>query len=216
MELEALDARRSELKSQLSSLTERRALLSAQMEEAQGPAQADLRARINALDQRTARIDDELNAIDDAVNAAIARGATRAPSGFDKLIQGAFTPTTPPRPSPFGRDFGRDFGGGMANVLFAQGIGFVLISLVLWRSLRRRGPASVARLAPDDANRLEQLQRSVDVMAVEIERISEGQRYVTKILNDQLPSIGAGAAEPLPTRGRDAERLNASRETDRS
>jgi hypothetical protein len=45
-----------------------------------------------------------------------------------------------------------------------------------------------------------QLQRSVDAIAVEVERISENQRFVTKLLNQQapgvVPSVGAesGAA----------------------
>lgn len=35
-----------------------------------------------------------------------------------------------------------------------------------------------------DQRRFDQLQQSVDVIALEVERISEGQRYVTKILNE--------------------------------
>ena len=83
--------------------------------------------------------------------------------------------------------------------------GIVLMSFVLWRWLRKRGPAVAGRLAPEDAARLEQLQRSVDVMAVEIERISEAQRYVAK-------SIGGGAAEPIPVRNRDGEVVARSTE----
>jgi hypothetical protein len=37
---------------------------------------------------------------------------------------------------------------------------------------------------------MDQLQTAVDAIALEVERISEGQRYVTKVL-------GEGAAQPV-------------------
>jgi membrane protein implicated in regulation of membrane protease activity len=70
------------------------------------------------------------------------------------------------------------------------------------------------QLPPIDESRFDQLQHGIDVIALEVERISEGQRYVTKILNETLqPSIGAGEAQPItvnrkdvaPTRSRDEE-----------
>jgi hypothetical protein len=203
-QLAALEGRRSELKGQLSSLTERRFQFSVQMRDAEGDAKREFQARINALDNRTARINDELNQIDDAVSAAIAGGATHPPSLFEQITQGALAPSPTPPPRFPVADIGN-----IASVLLAQGIGFVLISLVLWRWLRRRGPGSATS---QDAGRLEQLQRAVDVIAVEVERISEGQRYVTKILNDKLPAIGAGAAQEVPIPRRDGERVKASTE----
>ena len=135
-ELDALDHSRAELKSQLQSLMERRALLRMNLDGATGAARADLEARLKVLDDRTAKIDDQLNQMDDAVNRLIARGATRGPSGFDQLIQGAFTgqptPVTPPR---FG---GFHTGSDVTTLLIGQGIGFLLMGLVLWRALRRR------------------------------------------------------------------------------
>ena len=53
------------------------------------------------------------------------------------------------------------------------------------------------RLAIPDANaqemrdRLGQLQQSVDAIAIEVERLSEGQRFTTKLLADS----GAGMAQ---------------------
>jgi hypothetical protein len=81
-------------------------------------------------------------------------------------------------------------------MLALQGLTFVLLGIVVWRSFRR--PVST-RLAGADAGRLEQLQRSVDVMAVEVERIAESQRFTAKLLNDQV-------AEPVRL-GKDAERV---------
>jgi hypothetical protein len=179
-ELAALDARRDELRNQLQSLTERRALLETQSRMADGTAKQELQSRLTAIDARVARIDDELNSIDDQMDAALARGTAR-PSGMDQLIRG--TLMRPPSP-PF--VVTRDFTKGFIELIVGQSIGFLLIAFVLWRWLRRRGGA-VPRLAAEDVARIDQLQRSIDVMAVEIERISEGQRYVAKTLGEKVP-----------------------------
>ena len=52
----------------------------------------------------------------------------------------------------------------------------------------------------DMRQRLEQLQQSVDSVAVEVERISEGQRFTTKLL------AGRQEAEGVPVDRRPAER----------
>ena len=38
---------------------------------------------------------------------------------------------------------------------------------------------------PIDENRLQHLEQAVDAIAVEVERISEGQRYTTKLLSER-------------------------------
>ena len=188
-ELDALDMKRSELRRQLESNTERRALLGEQLRQSQGTTvQRDVEARIKALDDRSANIDQQLNQIDDAVSAALASGITvdRSQEGVTIVRPGGQQGITiiPPR-------FGRS--STIANVMFFEALGFVILGLILWRMLRRRGPASAVRLAPEESGRLEQLQRSVDVIALEVERISEGQRYVTKLLGDKQPAIGLRA-----------------------
>lgn len=56
------------------------------------------------------------------------------------------------------------------------------------------------RLAPQDAaaqarieERLNQLTTAVDAIAVEVERISEGQRFTTKLLADNAAASGVPA-----------------------
>jgi len=55
-----------------------------------------------------------------------------------------------------------------------------------------RGPA---QHTPDVAARLDQIERMVETIAVEMERIGEGQRFVTKLLAD-APRLTQGAPEP--------------------
>ena len=61
--------------------------------------------------------------------------------------------------------------------------------------------------APIDPSRVDRLQQGMDVIALEVERISEGQRYVTKLLTERLsPSVGAKEDAVPVVRRRDQER----------
>jgi hypothetical protein len=52
------------------------------------------------------------------------------------------------------------------------------------------------------ADRLTQLEQSLDAVAVEIERVGEGQRFMTSRLVDDgiMRPAGEGAAEPVEVR----------------
>jgi len=58
------------------------------------------------------------------------------------------------------------------------------------RRIEGRG-AAPASLPPDVADRLERIERGVESIAVEVERISEGQRFVTRVLADrgEIPKL---------------------------
>jgi hypothetical protein len=57
-------------------------------------------------------------------------------------------------------------------------------SRLIWK--RSAGPPATRSQLPDDtAQRVVQIQQSIDAMALEIERISEGQRFVTKLLAER-------------------------------
>jgi hypothetical protein len=80
-------------------------------------------------------------------------------------------------------------------VLLALGIPFVRALVRRWE----RQPLQPT-VPPEVAARLERIEQAVDAVAIEVERISEGQRFTTKLLSDR-----AGDAAPEP-RGRAAER----------
>ncbi|MFN2398530.1 MAG: hypothetical protein ABR543_07785 [Gemmatimonadaceae bacterium] len=52
-------------------------------------------------------------------------------------------------------------------------------------------------LASSD-QRLARVEQAVESIAIEIERISAGQRYLTKLLNDHAQPLSSGV--PVPTR----------------
>jgi hypothetical protein len=67
------------------------------------------------------------------------------------------------------------------------GLGIVVWGLVAFTRARSRriepGPVSATSLRPIE-ERLRQLEQSTESIALQVERIAEGQRFVTKLLGD--------------------------------
>lgn len=82
--------------------------------------------------------------------------------------------------------------------------GFVAIGLgarILWRM----GSKQTGAVRDADPGRLQELERAVDAIAIEVERISEAQRFTVTLLAERLPvrtddSLSAGAPRPLRAR----------------
>lgn len=83
---------------------------------------------------------------------------------------------------------------------------FVLcpIAISMSRFLWRRGSVAKQSQAPnpEHTQRLERIEQAIDSIAIEVERVSEGQRFVTRILSEggrQAAMVGGGqqAAQPL-------------------
>ncbi|MCO4097915.1 MAG: hypothetical protein HEQ38_00680 [Gemmatimonas sp.] len=70
----------------------------------------------------------------------------------------------------------------------------IAVARLIWKRTTTR-PESGAN--PDDARRLERVEQAVDTIAVEMERMSEGQRYVTKLLAERAERGGEPVAVPL-------------------
>jgi hypothetical protein len=72
---------------------------------------------------------------------------------------------------------------GIAVSTFGAGILLTLIVGRIRRGIRRRrgGPAQMAALPADDP-RIDRLTQTMDAIAEEVERIGEGQRFVTQLL----------------------------------
>ena len=78
---------------------------------------------------------------------------------------------------------------------FAQVMGIIISSVASFiaiglgaRFLWRLGSRPSGALPSADSARLAQLERSVDAIAIEVERISEGQRYTVQVLSERLPA----------------------------
>ena len=197
--LRALDARRSELNSQLTSLTIRRDLLSQQLRNADAAGQQQLQAMLAEVGNQTARVMKDLAATD-----AQANKLTADASNFTTLpapARGIGIVTVPPMPPPVSA--ASDLADRLA-VLGGGALAFiVLVAFARWLWRPRRG---ATQLAEADVGRMERLQQSIDVIAVEVERIAEGQRHLSKVLADRV--LGAGQAEPVSVnREREAKKV---------
>ena len=68
-------------------------------------------------------------------------------------------------------------------------------ALFTWLRERRMPPMGTRELT-DVHEQLAQLQTSVDAMAVELERISEGQRFATRLLAERPDAHRISGGEP--------------------
>jgi chaperonin cofactor prefoldin len=182
-QLEALGNKRSELKHQLESVTDRREELADQLEDADPAARPGLEAGIQMLDERSARLEREILQADDAIAVAVAGGVGQAPGEEEETTE------EPVSDDVVSKEV-------LANAMLAEAVAFVLVGVFFYRWVLRRARDRFARGGADDSKRLDQLQNSVDAIAIEVERISEGQRYVTKALNEGVqPAVGGRAGE---------------------
>ena len=75
----------------------------------------------------------------------------------------------------------------------------IAIGLPLARAYARRMEAQPHAISADVMARLERMEQGIDAIAVEVERISEGQRFTTRLLSERSPD----AASPARVPGRD-------------
>jgi hypothetical protein len=175
---EAARAARNELRSQLDALVSQRHGFLREIEdheEVTGPAVSGMQQRIVALDARIAQMDTELAAADAAVaRAAAVPGAVVTP--LEIIRRG------PPEEVFF-----------IVPVLAIFAMMPVIIAFA--RRIWRRSSIPPAQLPADLTERLARLEQVGETTALEVERIGEGQRFVTKLLTERADrALAEGAA----------------------
>jgi hypothetical protein len=147
-------------------------------EETKGLDRSGLEARLKDIDARILDMDKQI-AVADA-NQAQAAGFPGA----------AVEPPQPRRPGP-----PEEFYGVLAFGIFVFGFP---ISLAYARRIWRRSAKTTVTLPPDVAARMQAMEEAIEAVAVEVERVGEGQRFMTQALSD-----GSRSAPPLPVRKRE-------------
>lgn len=187
-ELLALRQRRDELDSQLRGLTDRRQQLVAERANASAfsgnqAMVGELDLQIKDLGTRLRRIEANKLAMDDAISQALANGVTDQ-GGQLMTMPGIPSPGEPviavPPPGVDSRLVGN-----LERLVILEGVGFLILGFFLWRLGIRRGRREAVGSGHGDP----QLRQAVDAIAIEVERISENQRYVTKLLNEQKDKV---------------------------
>jgi hypothetical protein len=195
-DVQALRARGSELSNQLQSANRRRDQLSGQLEDANGLNKQGIEQRIAQLDQRIMGIE-----------ADIAENGRRLASAPARSL-----PTSQETAAnPFGLSSDQVTGISIVGTLFV----LFPLSLAMARNIWRRGSRKAAPAqSPESNERMERLEQAVDAIAIEIERVSEGQRFVTRLLTEgSAPALSVGQKAAEPVRVAERESLRASRET---
>ena len=180
-ELGALIAQREELSNQLTNVAARRSDLSEQIRNApDGASRTGLEDRIRVLDQRIVTLESDLAAVGRQIAAA-----------SPELVAEVHTPPTG------GDDFEEGFvAGGFTAALTLLPI-FYLYLRRRWKKKGLMGRAGKPDMSSESAQRLERLEHGMESIAIEIERVSEGQRFVTRLLSEgQGPLSARRIAEP--------------------
>ena len=191
-EVSALRARRKMLSDQLESADGRRKELSQLARNATGADKAGLEQRIGVLDARLARLETDIDETGRLLSSAPA--ALVSSRGSPDFTRGR---DTMDRAIPIV---------GMLSV-------FVLfpIAMSIARNIWRRG--SLPRSATPDresAQRLERMEQTMEAIAIEIERVSEGQRFVTRLLGEQRVGVPVGPGERPVDRSAELSHLPVS------
>lgn len=167
--LRALEQRSERLGDQLGSAQGRRDDVAQQLEEATNPQViAGLQERLQLLDQRLISLEQEIATTSAQRASMAARLGAQISSTRD-------APTAPAQRQ-------NDWPGIIA--LFTLTPLAIAYARNIWR--RGRAPAS-APVSEQAEARFAQLEQAIDTVAVEIERVAEGQRFVTKLLREGQP-----------------------------
>jgi hypothetical protein len=184
-EVRGLRERREILRDHLERATNRRANLVEQLE-GDGMLSQDARSgvqqRLNAIDQRILQLESDQAATERLLSNA--PPAVLARATVESRVESAVTDEDV-----------------VATGFGTFGLGVILTMFVgrLWRRRpgRRGGTSPTVAALPDDP-RIERLAQAVDSIAVEVERIGEGQRFVTQLLAGRQETRELLAAERAP------------------
>ncbi len=177
---QAFRAQRRELSRQMEDLQSTREEISGQLAlpTVTGADRKGLESRITSLDQRIDGLDKQIADAD----AQVAKAAAIPGAAVD--------PPQPPRSGPPEEVF----------VLGGMMIIAVLLPLTVAYSRRiwRRGAKVVTSIPKELIDRLANVEQTVEATAVEIERIGEGQRFMTRIFTESqnAKALPATASQP--------------------
>lgn len=170
-EVHELQMQRQELSDQLTSVSSRRSNLAEEIRQTSDPAlRTGLEERLRVLDQRILQLETDL--------ATTGRQISSAPAELTAATEMQHS-------SGGGGDFEEGLFIGGFSVLF-------FMSAVLFfarRRWKRRGTALPSGLGVE-SQRLERLENGMEAIAIEIERVSEGQRFVTRLLSESQSPLG--------------------------
>lgn len=181
-EVKGLRIKMNDLREELQDAASRRRSVANQLEDGPDPG---LQSRLAVLDERIVGIERDITAtgllLKQASPSALVGGTSQDPDPREiiDMLDNKIIPI----------------------VAILSVFVFLPFAIAVARFIWKRSTAPVARSTGGDSpatqHRLEQLQQAVDTIAIEVERISEGQRFVTRMLSERDRALGGGQAEPI-------------------
>ena len=176
-------AQRRELSNQLDELESTRRGITSQLEELD-PANTDRKP----LENRLSDIDTRIKTVDQQIAANATQLAQAA------AVPGAVVEQPPPQPRQGPPEEAWVLGGIFLIVAVFP------LSVALARRIWRRSVTTLTSLPRDITDRLQRMEQAIEATAVEVERIGEGQRFITRLFaeGDTVKAIGSKSAERNP------------------
>jgi hypothetical protein len=182
-ELAALRARREELSNQLVSASGRRNELARRIRSADGADRAGLEQHMQLLDRRILQLESDI-----------------ALTGQQLAATPANLLTTSSSFGPGGRVRGDVQRGAMAVGSLFTLLVLAPLAFSAARLMWRRATHPAPHRDTETAQRLARLETAVDTIAIEVERVAEGQRFLTRILAEPATAprldVGGRAEQP--------------------
>lgn len=198
---EAFIAQRDELREQLEGLRHQRNRITEELtnSETRGVDRQGLETRLQVMDARIVAVDKALAQADANVSAAAA--LPTAVAGHEARLRAdrRADQANESEPGPYVM-------GGLFMVVV-----LLPLSIAYARRIWRRGAQAAAALPADIVERFSRLDQAMESIAIEVERIGEGQRFMTRVMTDtNSRGLGAGPAQPVQQGVRDPVPLSAS------
>lgn len=187
-DLDALRARKNELSNLLQNVNGRRREVETSLRNAVTPAdRAGLEQRLKLLDDRITRIEGEIDQNSSQLASLDAMRLQVPPPSLPRARRDRVSDNMVP-----------------ISIVFVL---FVLAPMAIARSrsMWRRGSAQPLQNRESE-ERMTRMEHAIDSIAIEVERVSEGQRFVTRLLAEARPGVPAVAAPKVPE-ARPAERV---------
>lgn len=169
VEVRAMRAQRTELSNQLTSAVGRRDDIVEQLRAASTSERPGLEARLKVLDDRIVELESE-----------IARTGELIAQAPGELLSSSTS-----QPSNMGGFQFRSVDTTGIAVVFTLFVLFPIALTVARLIWKRAGAPPRPRLDAETQERMRRLESAVDTVAIEVERISEGQRFMTKLLAER-------------------------------
>jgi hypothetical protein len=168
---EALSNQKTVLRDQLEELTDQRSSLVGQLNSGEsgisGPVRSGLEQRVASLDKSIAGVDQQIALVDGQIaNAAAVPGAVV------------------PKPEPIHRGPPDEVYVLIGMFMFV----FLLpLSIAFARRIWKRSSVVVQNIPADLMARIQRIEHAVESSSLELERIGEGQRFITKLFSEKSP-----------------------------